>query len=581
MQQQRQRSIVEAAKAIKYLQAAVRGRLVRRKEREIRSLSLSDIRNVGDVSNFRSYHSAPTMRVSASSTMGLAGMSGFLVDFASRAAFAAARTANLGFQFAVDYVSSPTSMEKEVPHYWYPKEFYIFLLCLEKAKQNSLFPFADAFQNEKCRERLASFLQIPWKCLNSLCAGHEHSIIIRNGVAYAMGLGKYGRLGTGNENSICARTDGSEFASNVRACRWCKGKKKLGGKPCLNCSGTGKMRFDRIKSEIQMKRKKTSLDEFLRGEDDIINSIDVKDLNVDDWEDKRQKNVPQRVHLNQNILHGACGFQHSILLCKGGSVFSFGKNNSGQIGINVNTRLILNEKRKSKIGNFQTTPRKIYKFTSSTKIVNVSCGGKHSLFLSDSGEVYVCGKHHQGRLGLNINDDVFLPTKLNTLPLHTKVIQISCGDSHSLLLTKNGKVFAFGANYFGQIGSGDRQDRKIPTEIFPSKYAKQDCVVALSAGGQHSLFLLLNRSTGKTNVQACGTVYFCGRAVKGIDSFKPLKVLNLENEFIVEIDAGGLHSIVRTINNDFYSWGDNTFGQLGYTSKSNSSVAHPKKIELY
>ena len=45
------------------------------------------------------------------------------------------------------------------------------------------------------------------------------------------------------------------------------------------------------------------------------------------------------------------------------------------------------------------------------------------------------------------------------------VQSVSCGYSHTLASTKNGKIFAWGCGSYGQLGLGDLDDRLKPTEI--------------------------------------------------------------------------------------------------------------------
>ena len=44
-------------------------------------------------------------------------------------------------------------------------------------------------------------------------------------------------------------------------------------------------------------------------------------------------------------------------------------------------------------------------------------------------------------------------------------IQIDCGVWHTAALTKNGEVFTWGDNDYGQLGHGDRNERTIPTKV--------------------------------------------------------------------------------------------------------------------
>ena len=55
-----------------------------------------------------------------------------------------------------------------------------------------------------------------------------------------------------------------------------------------------------------------------------------------------------------------------------------------------------------------------------------------------------------------------VPTLLNTFKEWTQIV---AGYYHTAALTKEGKVFTWGYNYFGQLGHGDNEERHIPTKV--------------------------------------------------------------------------------------------------------------------
>ena len=81
----------------------------------------------------------------------------------------------------------------------------------------------------------------------------------------------------------------------------------------------------------------------------------------------------------------------------------------------------------------------------------MSAGGKHSLYLSEQGNVYSSGSNDYGQLGYP--EKTFQhPQLVENLP--GNCVQVACGLTHSQVLTAGGQVFSFGDNQFGQLGIG-------------------------------------------------------------------------------------------------------------------------------
>ena len=85
------------------------------------------------------------------------------------------------------------------------------------------------------------------------------------------------------------------------------------------------------------------------------------------------------------------------------------------------------------------------------KIVSISAGDNHSLLLDKQGDVYSFGNNGSGQLGRQTLKDnsAQIPTKIPEL---NNIIAMSAGSLHSLLLDKQGNVYSFGDNRFGQLG---------------------------------------------------------------------------------------------------------------------------------
>ena len=92
--------------------------------------------------------------------------------------------------------------------------------------------------------------------------------------------------------------------------------------------------------------------------------------------------------------------------------------------------------------------------------------------LSEDGQVYVCGWNKNGQLGLGNHT----PTEvviLKPLPgFGPKVVKVSCGWNHTLCITEDGVMWAWGCNLYRQLGipSVEKQadsPMAVPIEVSP------------------------------------------------------------------------------------------------------------------
>src|SRR6056300_1696882 len=95
-------------------------------------------------------------------------------------------------------------------------------------------------------------------------------------------------------------------------------------------------------------------------------------------------------------------------------------------------------------------------------VQTVSAGRGHSMALTRNGKVFAWGLNIYGQLGDGTCENRSTPV---AVPGLEDVISISAGGSYSMALTRDGKVFAWGLNIYGQLGDGTLENRSTPVAV--------------------------------------------------------------------------------------------------------------------
>lgn len=130
-------------------------------------------------------------------------------------------------------------------------------------------------------------------------------------------------------------------------------------------------------------------------------------------------------------------------------------------------------------------------------VVYVSAGCSHTYIISSSTAVFGCGSNHRGQLAVDEADDS-APQSARWLQCcsftRLKIIQIACGESHTMALGVDGELFAWGAGDGGRLGLGDVRSRVSPQRLtfFRGRSSDADdgsrgTIGSISCGYHHSL----------------------------------------------------------------------------------------------
>lgn len=265
-----------------------------------------------------------------------------------------------------------------------------------------------------------------------------------------------------------------------------------------------------------------------------------------------KRNTPTQIGTNndwQKVISGKGS--HVLAIKTNGTLWAWGQNNQGQLGIGTSSTM-------------ETIPVQV---GNENNWLNASIGSTHSILIKSNGTIWSCGLGNDGALGIGSNVLAFAPTQIGT---QNNWIKISSGSNFSGAINNENKLFMWGDNSFGQLGIGDYIDRNIPTQV--NNDNNWDEIVL---GYFHSVALKSNRT-----VLSWGYHFNC-QLGNGSPCGTPGVNINLPQQINIDTDwdkifTGYVHSFSTKTNGDLWTWGFNGGYQLG----NNSSVSSNAPIAI-
>ena len=191
-------------------------------------------------------------------------------------------------------------------------------------------------------------------------------------------------------------------------------------------------------------------------------------------------------------------------------------------------------------------------------IAALAAGGYHTLALHRNGVVVASGRNNRGQLGDNCppikcKESTFaVPVRVEGGGLLTDVVAIAAGQYHSLALTADGIVYAWGDNTSGQLGDGKKISRSFAKPVLSLSEVR-----AIAAGDLHSLAILADGS-----VRAWGDNSF-GQLGDNSTTASAVPVATVGVTAMTRVSAGSGHSLAMRVDGTVWAWGRNTYGQVG------------------
>jgi len=250
------------------------------------------------------------------------------------------------------------------------------------------------------------------------------------------------------------------------------------------------------------------------------------------------------------ILQIEGGGTHSAALTNDGYVYTWGRNNNGQLGFASETELV-------------TIPTRVEGID---RIVRLAANRDHTLALHEDGTIWAWGWNRDGQLGIGTRINSNVPVQVTGI---TNARYITAGDGHSAAILADGRVMTWGRNWDGQLGIGNPSSSAIPLQV-DNLYNMQGAVAGasfllalhddgtVSGWGRNNHHQLIASSTTdqRTPVRAQNTRPGWDGVLDNVIELAPGTAINYTHVLAIR-DVGSPEG------GAVYSWGWNMDGQGG------------------
>ncbi|KAM4687186.1 secretion-regulating guanine nucleotide exchange factor-like, partial [Rhinophrynus dorsalis] len=259
----------------------------------------------------------------------------------------------------------------------------------------------------------------------------------------------------------------------------------------------------------------------------------------------------------------SAGGGHSAIITDAGKLYVCGQNKDGQLGLS----------------HTDDVPR----FTlcmpiQSSRVAKVACGWDFTIILTECGDILSCGANAFGQLGRPQAGTCTIPQRVE-IPDKKKIMDVAAGLRHSLALTERGEIFQWGtglASHAKRFSPG-KPVLSFLTALEPCKVSGLDHVrgkkvtagsyhcVALTDGGDLYCALYTFTNTDKGELYVWGSNKH--QQLLHTDSFLVLPQRIDAQQFLGEpiqaMWSGWTHLVAQTDSGKVFTWGRADYGQLG------------------
>ncbi|KAJ5070168.1 hypothetical protein M0811_11197 [Anaeramoeba ignava] len=278
----------------------------------------------------------------------------------------------------------------------------------------------------------------------------------------------------------------------------------------------------------------------------------------------------EKIQIEENIQKVTVGYFNEAILTIEGNVFAKGKdinpNNPNEF---INISSLIEDKK--------------------DRIIQDIVSGHSSIYLLTSNQnVYGIGSNEVGQLGF---DSETLKISQKPILIMKNVSKIFSGNSSTcvFLLNSNQELFGCGLNIYSQLGLGESREETRIEKLTKIQNIPKGKIIDIQCGDSHSIMLIQNEDENqnqntKRKLYSCGNYQYNGlgkRFGENTYEFTEIKSSLFENDDdnILDFSVGNAHTLILTSNSKLIGFGHNDDGQLG-TGNTYWYQLIPIQIEL-